>query len=215
MADNFDEKKQMNENAEDENQNEVEKNGKCYYERKRYYSKYLDLGILVVIILALLSFKYELVASGNNVYRINKITGQVQQIKGTRFIGIDKILNVKLSQITQLKAWDDLTIGAKDVKVSLKTLWRDGRLYYKVTLSQSKIIDDIIKKENYYTSYGINLCLEDKNGFIIKIIPIQLSDFINVVSTDFKYISDSIELSYEDAKYIKHINVTWNFPKGY
>ena len=31
----------------------------------------------------------------------------------------------------------------------------------------------------------------------------------------FKYISDSIELSYEDMKYIDNVNVTWNFPKGY
>ena len=161
MADNFDIMKQIYDtnNTETEKNIEEKEDTTPPYEDEGVANKILDntnklknnkklkytaIGAFIVILLFLLSFKYELVASGNNVYRLNKITGQVQQIKGTRFIEIDKILNVKLSKITQLKTWDDLTIGSKKIKVSTKTIWRDGRLYYQIKLSQAKIINEII-----------------------------------------------------------------------
>ena len=100
------------------------KNSKCM--------KYVLCVILAVAAAGLLSFKYSLVSTENNVYRINRITGDVQLIKGSRFVDIDKIGK---SGVSQIKTMEEVALPQKNIKCNLEILWRNDNLYYTFSAS--------------------------------------------------------------------------------
>ena len=175
--------------------------------------KWALFGLVIVACIILFSFKYKLVSSNGEFYRINEITGEVLQIQGTRFIAIDKLSEIKKLALGQLKEWDTQKIGKNsDIDVDIKTIWRNGKLYYDVKVYPYDKIEKIQKK-HYLNALeaGIIIIFMDNNKFTIKEIPINFRDMILSISTNVLGISNSIELSYEDMKYIDDIEVTWKF----
>lgn len=175
--------------------------------------KWAIFGVVIFICIGLCSFKYKLVTSNGEFYRINEITGEVQQIRGTRFIAIDKLSDIKKLQLGQLKEWGTQNIGKNaDLDVDIKTIWRNGKLYYRVEVTPYDKVEELQKK-NYSNAYGasITIALLDKDNFTIKEIPITFREMIHGISTNNLQISDSIELSYEDMKYVDDISVSWKF----
>lgn len=179
------------------------------------YLKYFLLGIFALGILSLFGFKYKLVASNGEIYRINQITGQVQLIKGTRFVAVDRIIDVQKSNYGQLRHWDVISIKNNHIDVDLKTVWRNGRLYYNVDLSP---FETELKKvyQGYDRIYNrITIQFLDENGFLIKEIDVPFSNMAQMTDAENKtkslQASGSVELAYEDMKLIKNWNCMWNF----
>lgn len=175
---------------------------------------WVALGLAFLIILLgfiLFGFKYKLVSSNGEFFRINEMTGEVQKIQGTRFIAIDRLNDIKKMELGQLKEWETRQIGKnEELNVDIKTLWRNGKLYYNVKITPFDKIEKI-RKKNYYASTSITINLKDADNFYIKGITLNFNDMIHYINDDSLVTSNSIELSYEDMKYVDDIDVTWNF----
>lgn len=170
-------------------------------------------GVLILLVFILCSFKYKLVSSNGEFYRINEITGEVQQIRGTRFIAIDKLKDINKLQLGRLKEWETQKIGKNsNIDVNIKTVWRNGRLYYKVVVTPYDKIEKIQKK-NYIEAFdtGIAVIFKDKDNFTIKEVNLAFRNMTHGISTNSLSVSDSIELSYEDMKYVDDIAISWRF----
>ena len=182
------------------------KNSKCM--------KYVLWVILAVAAAGLLSFKYSLVSTENNVYRINRITGDVQLIKGSRFVDIDKIGK---SGVSQIKTMEEVALPQKDIKCNLEILWRNDNLYY--TFSASPYSGELkkLREGSYFDSInkGFDIELYDENKFVIAHIPVKINEMTGVVDESGKpselLKKGKINLSYEDMKLVKDWSTTWNF----
>lgn len=238
MSDNFDIMKNMRKDSEDEeifsnpdnetqeditpdkvkNEENLETKGFInYIIENKSYIQYFILVFLIFTILILLTFKYKLTATDNNVYRINQITGDVQLIKGSRFVHIDKISEsdkLGLSKLTKLK---EIVIPKHKIRCNLEVLWRDDQLYYNFTASPYDGKLKKIREGSYFESLnaGFKILLYDKDGFVLAEIPVKIDEMTGNIDGKGKTIElqekGSIGLSYSDMKLINNWSSIWNF----
>lgn len=167
------------------------------------------ISIIVLFFLGfLLSFKYQLETSNSNLYKLNRITGNVQMIDGTRTIEVlkpsDKPLSIK---------FEPREIGNKNFSAKLSTTWRNGKLYYNFEVSP---FTDGLKKVYETATYDkFTLYLLDSEEYTITTIGIPLSKMIGRQgwsnSIEALHNTGSISMSFEDARIIRDWNISWNF----
>lgn len=183
------------------------KNSKCI--------KYAICFLLALIVVFLFSFKYKMVSTDNNVYRINQITGDVKLIKGTRFVDIDKMS--KRSGSSQLRTMEEITLPKNNLNCKLEILWRNDNLYYTFSASPYNGSLKKVREGSYYESInkGFDIQLYDENKFVIAHIPVKINDMTAIVDEQGKPAElqqkGKINMSYEDMKLIKDWSTTWNF----
>lgn len=171
-------------------------------------------GILLLaaflLLMNLLSNKFQLTASNGNVYRVNQVTGDVVMIKGTRLVRIDKDDTDKLGLYLR-------EINIKNVNCNMMAVWRNDKLYYTFSVSPyTGAVKKIKQDSNYSDAHkGFNAKLLDANQFVIAEIPLKIMDLTEIVEDNGVVVKledkGKINLSYEDMKLIKDWTLTWNF----
>ncbi len=173
--------------------------------------------LLLILLFLFLSFKYQLTSTDGNIYRINKITGDVQLIQGTRFVKIDSVGHASTLRLSKFRKLDEITIPKHNLKCNLDILWRNDDLYYNFNVSPYNDSLKRIREGGYFESLnkGFNIELYDANGFVIAQIPVKISDMTGVVDDNNRPTELSMKgkthLSYEDMKLLKNWSTTWNF----
>ena len=204
---------QNNEVNEDNKENS---SSKCVSKVQKFVIGFI-FELLVILLFELLGFKYELVSTDNNIYRINQITGDVKLIKGTRFVHIDNITESGRLGLSKVKKLDEITIPKHNLTCSLEILWRSDNLYYNFKVSPYNAVLKKLREGYYFESInkGFNIELYDENGFVIAEIPIKINEMTGIVDENNKTSElqkkGKIFLSYEDMKLIKNWSTTWNF----
>jgi hypothetical protein len=117
--------------------------------------------------------KYELLAQNGSVYRLNKQTGEVLFINSTwsEVIQGTSTNEVQTNHLTYLGEVKPNWLG--DIKLSLKTTWRQNTLYYIFTMSPYDHVSSIIKTTS---NAQLVLTVLDHDGFKLLAIPITLAD---------------------------------------
>ena len=117
------------------------------------------------------------------VYRINKQTGEVSLIAGTQAAKVEETTSSKsdsteTNHVVTWRAQQNKQLG--DLKIEMKTNWRDGKLYYIFQVSPfAGRIDSELQKSPSYARFIVRLY--DRDGFELLTIPINLSDMVKKV----------------------------------
>ena len=175
---------QNNEVNEDNKENS---SSKCVSKVQKFVIGFI-FALLVILLFELLGFKYELVSTDNNIYRINQITGDVKLIKGTRFVHIDNITESGRLGLSKVKKLDEITIPKHNLTCSLEILWRSDNLYYNFKVSPYNAVLKKLREGYYFESInkGFNIELYDENGFVIAEIPIKINEMTGIVDENNK-----------------------------
>ncbi len=209
----------MEDNISNNAQNEDNKenlSSKCISKRQKILIGIIG-ALLVILFFELLGFKYKLVSTDNNIYRINQITGDVKLIKGTRFVHIDNITESGRLGLSKVRKLDEITIPKHNLTCSLDILWRSDNLYYNFKVSPYNAALKKLREGYYFESInkGFSIELYDENGFVITEIPVKINEMTGIVDENNKMSElqkkGKIFLSYEDMKLIKNWSTTWNF----
>ena len=227
--DNFDAIKHINANKEAEEQNEnsqIQDDNKTVEKEKpkkkpfkwvisKFNFKIIGYTAIVLIFFVVIYYfyleKFDLVTQQNKTYRLNKITGEVIQIKES---GLFKIANSKKDLY---KTWEQKDIPQLDgINLLLSTNWRDGKLYYNFNVfPYSKRLKKIIENGDFIDkAQGFNISLQDEKGFNLIKIDIPLSKMTRMLgdtkgSVSGLVINDSIQCSYDDYADSKNWDIEW------
>lgn len=184
----------------------------------------LYLPLLLIIILGCEQDKFQMVKGGDGrTYRLNKRSGEMSLINENEIIPLETPQSKEMKQIldTTLEDpidWGAIQIPGKNLNVKLITSWREGKLYYQFIVSPYASLEGIYnKKENepsYGLNYGFTMELVDKNGFVIKSIPISLwfmTKTVNNIGEPIQVsINSNIELSSSEYKAITSYTPIWS-----
>lgn len=185
--------------------------------------KKLYLPLLLIIILGCEQDKFQMVKGGDGrTYRLNKRSGEMSLINANEIIPLETPQSKEIKQILDKTLenpinWEVIQIPGKNLNVKLITSWREHRLYYQLIVFPYTSLEGIYnKKENepsYGLSYGFTIELVDKNGFVIKSIPISLwfmtKTVDNVGEPIQVSINSNIELSKSEYKAIASYAPAW------
>jgi hypothetical protein len=140
--------------------------------------------------------QYSLVSSEGGLYRINKGTGELHRVTGTRLVSVvaqpDSIVALPLlfPTVTQLGGADSIGVTAK---------WYENNLQARLTFWPAEAKD----------THTYNLTFEDWGGFRI-LGKTSVGNFTNTVDEDGKMVSAySIPCSYAQFKLIKTWKMTY------
>jgi hypothetical protein len=107
--------------------------------------------------------EYELSTHGGTLYRLDKRSGQISVVEGSKIITLEE-QTINITVLSKTKMWHNISLSQVDtVKLSLKTRWRDGNLYFIFTVR--------FRRQTMLQWYpGVkhfSLKLHDSDGFII------------------------------------------------
>lgn len=207
--------------------NKIEKESK--FEKLKKQLKIYDIKIIYVIsiilavlfVLAIKSYfltdKFQIYAKNGELYRINKVSGQLSLINETRLVAIDEPNKMDELGLNKLKEWDKVHITQLDgIDLNLKTNWRNNKIYYQLRVSPyTKRLKNIREGNditNIYKAFTIKL--QDENGFDVLKITAPINEMTGATDEKNKIFglskNDSIECNYDDFKAIKNWTVEWN-----
>lgn len=124
--------------------------------------------------------------------------------------------STKEAPLAQPKIWPDQSVSAlENVKLSLKTMWKNGDLYYQFSTDNlPKAIS--VARNNRDANRSFNIAFLDRNGFKLFEHQIPLRDMSTVVGVDGKAsrleINNKTPLSADDYRNAASWDIGWNFP---
>jgi hypothetical protein len=149
------------------------------------------------------------------VYRINKQTGDVSLIAGTQAAKVEETTSFKKddAQTNHVVVWpaqQNKQLG--DLKITMKTNWRDGKLYYIFQVSPfAGRIESELQKSPSYARFIVRLY--DQDGFELMTIPVSLSDMVKTVDDTGKaaslYVNTTVTCSFETYSALYSWGVGW------
>lgn len=160
---------------------------------------------------------HELVTAGNGlVYRINKTSGEVSLIAGAQITKLDEWRAGKKDEPKKsyMIDWPEHKLShLGDIKLELKTTWREGKMYYVFRVSP--YAGRVETERGKTTSYArFNANFYDSDGFEILTIPIKLSEMTQTVDDKGKPVSLNMNanttLTLETYEALKIWAVGWN-----
>lgn len=119
--------------------------------------------------------RWDLVAGKDGiVYRINKHSGEVDLIAGKSSVIIQGTENVS-SKTNHIVDWGKISMSdLGDIKVQLKTNWRDGNFYYIFKASPFDHFQSIIKTAKSDAQFFVSFY--DDDGFLISTLSIKVGE---------------------------------------
>jgi len=175
------------------------------------------IGAFFIIKSDFLTGKFQIYSKNGELYRLNKINGQLSLINDTRLVAIDEPNKLKELGLNKLKEWDKVHIAQLDgLDFDLKTNWRSNKVYYQLQVSpytkRLKNIRDGNDISSLYKAFTIKL--QDENGFDILKITVPIGEMTGATDEKNKIYglskNDSVECNYDDFKAIKTWTVEWN-----
>ena len=158
-------------------------------------------------------------SEGGRIYRLNKKTGAISLIEGYNITNLQEPkASESSSNIDSLlfksKEWQELTLPTNpNLKVNLKTIWRDGKLFYILYVAP---VTDKLKeaRTGFLSNNKFTLQLTDANGFYLLEIPIPLKSMTEIVDNNGNatYLSANDNVSCTSETYLALASWTcsWN-----
>lgn len=118
------------------------------------------------------------------VVRLDKRTGQIMLVNGTIMNAVAEETPTSHDSILgRTKNWPDQSVpvqGDSALKLSLRTLWRDGRVFYQFTVSPARRLERVLRRSSRFgASFTINL--EDAGGFCMLEIEVPVNEMSRIV----------------------------------
>lgn len=146
--------------------------------------KSFQILLLVTSLLGCGQERYKITeGKDGKAYRLDKKTGEMVLIEDNKIIPLETVES-KRAKRTHEKIlenpieWGEVQIPGHNLKVKLKTSWRESKLYYEFTVFPYSSLERIYNKKEsdpyYGVDYGFTIGLVDKNSFVIIKIPISL-----------------------------------------
>lgn len=169
--------------------------------------------------------KYQIIKNKDGkMYRFNKKTGEMMMIENDKAVPLDNIESTMAEKSEDLVLsepvdWGEWVIPHKGLKMQLRTNWRNNSLYYQFKVFPYYLLAKMFKKseKDYQYNliwYGFIIKFLDKNGFIIKEIPVKLWDMERIVNKDGEEIALSLNsndlCTKEDYFSIETYEIVWS-----
>lgn len=169
--------------------------------------------------------KYQIIKNEDGkVYRLNKKTGEMAMIENGKVVPLEN--NKELGLVEKSKDlvlpepidWGEWVIPYKGLKIQLRTNWRNDSLCYQLKVFPyyllAKMFDKSEKDDQYRRIwYGFVIKFLDKEGFLIKEIPVKLWDMERIVNHEGEEIALALNSSdfctKEDYFSIETYEVVW------
>lgn len=118
--------------------------------------------------------KFDLLTTKDGiVYRINKQSGEVLLIAAQSSTLVEGTENIE-SNTNRVEIWDTIAPSELgDIKVGLKTNWRNGKLYYIFTAQPYDHIKSILQTS---ADAQFLIYLYDADGFLITVLQVKLAE---------------------------------------
>lgn len=129
---------------------------------------------------------FEVTATGNSAYLLNKETGELKFIDGTRLLPVEAP-STGVSASGSAKTWGvDQPPGAPGVSVSLRTKYRDGQMLYVARATPYAGLIETTRS-NRLSGAAFSIYLADSDNFPVgEMIDLLLRDGTPLVGSDGK-----------------------------
>jgi hypothetical protein len=158
---------------------------------KMNFLKNFGVTILLFVVLGFISgcgskekkeakYKWDLITNKDGiVYRINKQTGEISMIAGAQAVKVEGTENSEgqTNAVVQPTLWRDFEFKDMNTKVTLKTSWRAGRLYYIFTTTPSDLLFERLRQNSPNAYFTVNFF--DGDGFNILSIQVKVSEMVH------------------------------------
>jgi hypothetical protein len=138
--------------------------------------------------------EYELSTHGGTLYRLDKRSGQISVVEGSKIITLEEpttdIVKENINVLSKTKTWRNINLPQLDtLEVGLRTRWRDGNLYF---IFKAKMLGP---PGLYPRLRRFLLKLYDSDGFVIIEKRIDINDMGIIVDERGKHIGMEINSS--------------------
>jgi hypothetical protein len=170
--------------------------------------KKIILILIIPVILFIVGCKreleYEFLTHGDTLYRLEKRSGKISVVENSKIITLEE-QTIDITVLSKTKTWSDISPPwvkysrpkSNTVKLSLKTRWRDGNLYFIFTATgfYKKSKYSFLYKESYPVVEYFSLKLYDSNDFIIIEKQITSDEMYRLFDEQGKYLGIEINSS--------------------
>ena len=164
------------------------------------------------------SGKFEIVSSGNRAFLLNKATGDAQAIEGNELVVL-KPQQPKTSDDTlkTAKTWPEQGVLENSaLKVSARTKWRDGKMFYEARIFPYA---GVLEREYKTTDFGrtprVVINLVDSENFPVGEVELKLRSGPTRImndkgETEFMQWQGSVPMSSDSYRAATALSVTWS-----
>ncbi|GJQ22185.1 MAG: hypothetical protein HBSIN02_25400 [Bacteroidia bacterium] len=163
------------------------------------------------------SQEYELTTHGGSTYRLERRSGQISIVEGTKIIPLEEhstdLANDAATKLRETKTWPQIDLPQLDsLKLNLRTRWREGYVHFIFTVTP---YNSRIRRahQEYLGSNNFKLKLLDSGGFVIIEKQINLTDMTRTVDDKDKaiglQINAKLPCSAETYLDIEHWTCGW------
>lgn len=128
---------------------------------------------------------FELTLQGGKLYRLDKRSGQVSVIEGSKILPLEEattdVAKDAILLLRNSKTWPQIFLPQVDsLRLNLTTRWREGDIYFIFTVSpyNQRLRD---AHQAYPGSRNFKLRLLDEDGFVILEKQVDITDMARIV----------------------------------
>jgi len=162
------------------------------------------IGFIVVSVFFGCAGRYALEKTDGGFYRLDKWTGETTLVVGGEAHKVmmpkeKEDLEGRLSSIKEFKEAVIPIDSNNNLTISLKTIWRNGKLFYNV---RCKPYNESLKMQMKKQSPHITFYLVDKHNFYVFHHSVNLTDMRRVLdSNEVEYLEISESIAMDQASY--------------
>ena len=171
------------------------------------------LFVALSVLSACGSSSYTFHQSGQDLYRLDSSSGEVDVIQGRKMVHVDEVSKDDLAALKKVKTWNDKTLPVHNLKMSLKTMWYKGKLHYILVASPySKTLHEVRERKGKNANF--TLLMRDENGFEMMQILVHLDRMIRLFDNNGQVVAllanSKVRCGADLYKDLKSWSLSWN-----